>query len=167
MEIWNLEFLKIQKMQFFTSFCILTMDVFLGFLLVLDLGKMTEPIFWAKAAITRRFEPFQNRRSKMDVLGPFSTLYEKMVLIRLETPKTKLFLLEPSPGSFSGKNERFPKTVIFSLNPAKFLESAKTAPKWAGNRPEMPVIWFFTRKLSYQTISRLSPEKGYHKSVKS
>ena len=32
----------------------------------------------------------------MDVLGPFSTLYEKMVLIRLETPKTKIFLLAPS-----------------------------------------------------------------------
>ena len=170
MEIWNLEFLKIQKMQFFTSFWILTTDVFLVFLLVLDLSKVTELSFWAKAAKTPNFRPMQNWRSKMEVLGPFSTLYEKMVLIRLETPKTKIFLLDPcirTIPAHSGKNECVPKTVIFSLILAKFLESAKTAPKWAGNRPERPVIWFFTKKLSSRTISRLSAEKVYHKSLKS
>ena len=121
-EIWNLEFLKIQKMRFFKSFCILTTDVFLGFLLVLDLGKMTEPIFWAKAAITWRFEPFQNWRSKMDVLGPFSTLYEKMVLIRLETPKTKIFLPDPSirtiSGLIFGEKWAFPQNSHFWPNPS-------------------------------------------------
>ena len=38
----------------------------------------------------------------MDIFGPFSTLYEKMVLIRLETPKTKTFLLDPSIRTISG-----------------------------------------------------------------
>ncbi len=38
----------------------------------------------------------------MDVFGPFSTLYEKMVLIRLETPKTKISLLDPSIRTIPG-----------------------------------------------------------------
>ena len=72
------------------------------FLLVLDLRKVTEASFRAKAAITPNFEPLQNWRSKMEVLGPFSTLYEKMVLIRLETSKTIIFLLDPSIRTISG-----------------------------------------------------------------
>ena len=32
----------------------------------------------------------------MDVLGPFSTLYEKIVPFGLKTTKTKIFLLDPS-----------------------------------------------------------------------
>ena len=122
MEIWNLEFLKIQKMRFFTSFCILTMDVFLVFLLVLDLSKVTQSSFWAKAAKTPNFRPMQNWRSKMEVLGPFSTLYEKMVLIRLETSKTIIFLLDPSirtiPGLIFGEKWAFPQNSHFWPNPS-------------------------------------------------
>ena len=74
------------------------------FLMVLDLSKVTESSFLAKAAKTPNFRPMQNWRSKMEVLGPFSTLYEKMVLIRLETPKTKIFLLDPCIRTIPGLN---------------------------------------------------------------
>ena len=57
---------------------------------------MTKEKNFEKSPPPRGFEPIQNYRSKMDVLGPFSTLYEKMVLIRLETSKTIIFLLDPS-----------------------------------------------------------------------
>ena len=122
MEIWKLEFLKIQKMRFFTCCCKVKTTVLLGFLLVLDLGKMTEAIIWKKTWRTRRFEPIENRRSKMDVLGPFSTLYEKMVLIRLETSKTIIFLLDPSirtiPGLIFGEKWAFPQNSHFWPNPS-------------------------------------------------
>ena len=122
MEIWNLEFLKIQKMRFFTCFCIVKTTVLLAFPLVLDLRKMTEAIIWKKTWRTRRFEPIENRRSKMDVLGPFSTLYEKMVLIRLETSKTIIFLLDPSirtiPKLIFGEKWAFPQNSHFWPNPS-------------------------------------------------
>jgi len=122
MEIWKLEFLKIQKMQFFTCCCIRKTTVLLGFLLVLDLGNMTEAIIWKKTWRTRRFEPIENRRSKMDRFGPFSTLYEKMVLIRLESSKTIISLLDPSirtiPGLIFGEKWAFPQNSHFWPNPS-------------------------------------------------
>ena len=142
MEIWNLEFLKIQKMRFFTCCCKVKTTVLLGFLLVLDLGKMTEPIFWAKAAITWRFEPFQNWRSKMDILGPFSTLYEKMVLIRLETPKTKIFLLDPSirtiPGLIFGEKWAFPQNSHFWPNSGQIFWNGPNGPKMGPKKARNP-----------------------------
>ena len=63
---------------------------------------MTKEKFFEKSPPPRGFEPIQNYRSKMDVLGPFSTLYEKMVLIRLETSKTIIFLLDPSIRTIPG-----------------------------------------------------------------
>ena len=122
MEIWKLEFLKIQKMRFFTCCCIRKTTVLLAFLLILDLRKMTEARFWKKTWRTRRFEPIENQRSKMDVLGPFSTLYEKMVLIRLETSKTIIFLLDPSirtiPGLIFREKWAFPQNSHFWPNPS-------------------------------------------------
>ena len=135
------------------------------------LGRWPNPFFEQKPQSRGVSSHFKIGGQKWTFWARFQLCMKKWSWLGWKPQKLKYFYqihpLEPSPGSFSGKNARFPKTVIFNLIPAKFLESAKTATKWAGNRLETSVIWFFTRKLSYQTISRLSPEKVYHKSVKS
>ena len=70
--------------------------------MVLDLRKMTKEKNFEKSPPPRGFEPIQNYRSKMDVLGPFSTLYEKIVPFGLKITKTKIFLLDPSISTILG-----------------------------------------------------------------
>ena len=104
----------------------------------------------------------------MDVLGPFSTLYEKMVLIRLETPKTKIFLPDPSIRTISelifGEKLAFPQNGHFQPNSSQIFGIGQNGPemgrKQVGNVRDM----IFYQKTfipdHFQTFARKSvPQK--------